>query len=288
MTSAGQQVILVAGASSGIGRAAAVALSARGHRVFGTSRDPSWVGMRGVDPVALEVTNDESVTRCVGEIIERAGRIDVVVYSAGFYVAGAAEETSPALATEQFEAYLFGAHRIVRAVLPTMRKQGCGRLIFMSSSAAVAAIPFHAFYSASKAALEHYADALRYEVEPFGIRVTCIQGTSVRTGAVAAARTAAPSITAYDPARTRVVARFQQTQRQGPAPTAFAAASVHATETRRLGPHYRVGAMAKTLPLLRHLLPDPIFRPLFGRTFDLGRASIRAIYDGPRAMPQQP
>jgi NAD(P)-dependent dehydrogenase (short-subunit alcohol dehydrogenase family) len=234
--------------------------------------------MRGVEPVALEVTDDESVTRCIDGIIERAGRIDVVVYSAGFYVADAAEETSAALAAEQFDVYLFGAHRIVRAVLPTMRKQRGGRLIFMSSSAAVAAIPFHAFYSASKAALEHYADALRYEIEPFGVRVTCIQGTSVRTGAVAAARSAERSITAYDPVRTAVVARFQQTQRQGPPPTAFAAAIVHATETRRLRPHYRVGAMAKTLPLLRHLLPDPIFRPLFARTFDLRKTPTRPSF----------
>jgi NAD(P)-dependent dehydrogenase (short-subunit alcohol dehydrogenase family) len=242
--------------------------------------------MRGVEPVALEVTDDESVTRCIGGIIERAGRIDVVVYSAGFYVAGAAEETPPALATEQFDAYLFGAHRIVRAVLPTMRKQGGGRLIFMSSSAAVAAIPFHAFYSASKVALEHYADALRYEVEPFGVRVTCIQGTSVRTSAVAAARAAAPSIPAYDPVRAGVVARFQQTQRQGPAPTAFAAAIVHATETRRLRPRYRVGAIAKTLPLLRQLLPDPIFRRLLGRTFDLRRAPTRTVDTRQRTMPR--
>lgn len=261
------RVVLVAGASSGIGRAAATALAERGHRVFGSSREPSRIDSPGVQPVPLDVTDDGSVSRCVADTIGRAGRIDALVYSAGFYLAGAAEETPPALAMAQLEAYLLGAHRMVRAVLPAMRQRNGGRLVFMSSSAAVAAIPFHSVYSASKAALEHYAEALRYEVEPFGVGVTCIQGTSVRTGAAAAARVAEPPIEAYEPVRTRVIARFQQAQREGPAPDALAAAIVRAVEAGRPRPRYRVGSVARALPLLRGLLPGPVFRPVFGRSF---------------------
>lgn len=233
------------------------------------------IDSRGVEPVALDVTDEESVRRCVANTIGRAGRIDALVYSAGFYVAGAAEETSAELAMAQFEAYLLGAHRMVRAVLPGMRDGRHGRLVFMSSSAAVAAIPFHSFYSASKAALEHYAEALRYEVEPFGVDVSCVQGTSVRTGAAAAARMAETPLAAYEPVRARVIAHFQRTQRQGPPPTAFAAAIAQAVETGRPRPHYRVGSLAKALPLMRALLLDPIFHPLFGHAFGIPRRGRR-------------
>ncbi|MBN6038338.1 SDR family NAD(P)-dependent oxidoreductase [Amycolatopsis sp. 195334CR] len=262
------RVVLVAGASSGIGRAAAVSLAGRGHRVFGSSR--GWPGEPppGVEPVTLDVTDDASVRECVDDVLHRAGRIDVLVYSAGCYVAGAAEETSPALALRQLDAYLLGAHRLVRAVLPAMRRQTAGRLIFMSSSAAVAAIPFHAVYSASKAALEGYVDAVRYEVAPFGVDATCVQGTSVRTGAADAALHAEP-LDSYAIARDAVVERFATTQRDGGPPTAFARTITRAVEARRLPPRYRVGIRAKALPALRALLPDAVFRRLFARKFGL-------------------
>lgn len=262
-----KKVILIAGASSGIGRAAAVALAARGHTVFGTSRDPSRVDMPGVTPLALEVGDDTSVSTCIEAVVRSAGRLDAVIYSAGFYVAGAAEETSTALATAQFDAYVIGAHRLVRSALPIMRRQGGGRIVLMSSTAAVAAIPFHAIYSASKAALEHYAEGLAYEVAPFGVGITCLQGTGVRTGAAGAVREAEEKIAAYEPARSRVLQSFRNQQTQGPPPQAFVSTLVHVVETKRLAPRYRVGRLAKLLPALRLLLPWPLFRRFFAAYF---------------------
>lgn len=267
--SSGSRVVLVAGASSGIGRATAVAAARRGHVVFGSSRDPRRVDSPGVRAVQLESTDERSVQGCVAEVLAVAGRLDAVVYSAGSYVAGAVEETSAELAIGQLEAYLLGAHRLVRAVLPAMREQRGGRLLFMSSSAAVAAIPFHAFYSASKAALERYADGLRYEVAPFGIEVACIQGTSVRTGAAAALRLPERRIEAYRTAGAPVIERFQQSQLTGPEPEAFAAAIVRAIEARSLRSTYRVGSAARSLPVLAALLPERVFRRAFGRYFGL-------------------
>ncbi|MFI6290827.1 SDR family NAD(P)-dependent oxidoreductase [Nonomuraea sp. NPDC050790] len=265
-------VVLVAGASSGVGREAARALALRGHQVYGSSRAPARVDVPGVVPVALEVADEGSVRACVDHVLDRHGRLDALVYSVGFYVAGAAEETSDELALAQLRAYLLGAHRLVRAVLPAMRAQAAGRLVLMSSTAAVAAIPFHSIYSASKAALSHYAEALRYEVAPFGVQVACVEATSVRTGAAAAMRESEP-IAGYEPVRTRVIDRFRRLQVDGPSPAPVAAGIVRAVESRRMRPVYRVGGQARMLPWLRAVLPHPLFRHLYGRYFHLTRTS---------------
>ncbi|MFI6538078.1 SDR family oxidoreductase [Nonomuraea sp. NPDC050547] len=263
-------VVLVAGASSGVGLETARALARRGHQVYGTSRVAARVDLPGVTPLALEAGDERSVRACVDHVLARHGRLDALVYSVGFYTAGAVEETSDELALAQLEAYLLGAHRLVRAVLPAMREQGAGRLVLMSSTAAVAAIPFHAIYSASKAALNHYAEALRDEVAPFGVRVTCVEATSVRTGAAVAMRESDP-IPGYEPVRTRVIERFRRLQLDGPSPVPVADGIVRAVEARRPRPVYRIGAQARMLPWLRAVLPDPVFRRLYGRFFHVSR-----------------
>jgi NAD(P)-dependent dehydrogenase (short-subunit alcohol dehydrogenase family) len=262
-----ERVVLVVGASSGIGRAAAELLAARGHLVFGSARQAARVGARGVQSVSLEVSDPDSIAQAVASVRTRAGRLDAVVYSAGFYVAGAAEETSDELAAAQFDVYFFGAHRVTRAVLPWMRAQGHGRLIYMSSSAAVAAVPFHALYSSSKAALEHYVEALRYETEPLGIRLACVQGTGVRTAAADRSCVAESSIPAYEPARGRVIEAFKQAQRRGSEPTTFAVAIAAAVEAKRMRPLYRVGNRARMLPYLKRVLPERVFRKQFVEFF---------------------
>lgn len=257
------KVVLVVGASSGIGRAAAQHLARRGHRVFGSARDAQRVDLEDVRGISLEVADASSVERAVAAVRSEAGRLDALVYSAGFYVAGAAEDTSEELAAQQFEVYFFGAHRVTRAVLPGMRAQGAGRLIYMSSTAAVAAIPFHALYSSSKAALEHYAEGLRYELEPLGIQVACIQGGGVRTGAAARVREAATSVLAYEPARSNALDAFRRMQQAGPPPTIYARVICQAVEARRMAVRYRAGPHARSLPLLRAALPDGLFRRAF-------------------------
>jgi NAD(P)-dependent dehydrogenase (short-subunit alcohol dehydrogenase family) len=269
-------VVLVVGASSGIGRAAAQKLAERGHRVFGSARNAERVDLADVQGISLEISDPASVRQALAEVTARAGRLDAVVYSAGFYIAGAVEETSDELAAEQFDVYFFGAHRLARAVLPVMRAQGHGRLIFMSSTAAVAAIPFHALYSSTKAALEHYVDGLRYETEPFGIQVACIQGGGVRTAAAGRRRSGAPVVPAYEPARSRALEAFKRMQETGPEPALFAEAICRALEAERMRPLYRAGPYAHSLPLLKAALPQRLFRLLFYRFFTRSTGALTA------------
>ncbi len=197
-TAARPPVVLVVGASSGIGRACAEVLYARGCRVYGTSRHAprALVEARTSDlapllrMIPLDVTSDGSVQAAVGLVLACEERIDAVVNCAGFGVAGAAELTTMDEAREQFETNFFGTVRVCQAVLPAMRQQGSGRILNISSIAGQIAIPFQAFYSASKFAVEGFTEALRMEVAPFGVKVVLIEPGDFRTGFTAARRMA--------------------------------------------------------------------------------------------------
>src|SRR2546422_6503660 len=169
------QTVLVTGASSGIGQATAQLLAERGHRVFGTTRKPGAAQASGFTMVGLDVRSDDSVRGCVDQVLSQAGRLDVLVNNAGYTLMGAAEETSVAEAKAQFETNFFGVVRMVNAVLPGMRAAGAGKIINISSLAGNTAIPFSAFYSATKFALEGYSESLWYEVSPFGISVSLVE-----------------------------------------------------------------------------------------------------------------
>lgn len=178
-------VIAVTGATSGMGKACAEGLSASGHRVYGTvfgvEMDPAWEAL----PYALipcDVTDQQDVEAFCGRIGDEAGRIDVLVNCAGFAFEGGVEDTTVEEAKSQFEVNLFGTHRIIREVLPVMRRQGGGKIITVSSFAGqVPAIPFQAFYSMSKKALDGLTEAIRTECRPFGIQATSINPGDVKT-----------------------------------------------------------------------------------------------------------
>lgn len=168
------QAILVTGTSSGFGRAIAERLARDGHRVFATTRGAGTAAL-GATHVTLDVTDEASVACCVAAVLDAAGRIDVLINNAGLGIAGAIEDTSEDEAHAQLDTNFFGLHRVCRAVLPHMRKQGRGHIINMSSLAGQIAIPFQGFYSASKFAIEGYSEALRMEVRCFGVHVSMIE-----------------------------------------------------------------------------------------------------------------
>jgi short-subunit dehydrogenase len=173
---------LVTGASSGIGKAAAHALAAAGFQVVGTSRASSRVTpVDGVTFVDLDVTVDESVTTVVQQVIERFGRIDVLVNNAGVGTAGAAEESSVAQAQGIFDINVFGLIRMTKAVLPHMRAQGHGRIINLSSVLGFIPQPYMAVYVASKHAVEGYSESLDHEVREHGVRVLLVQPAYTHT-----------------------------------------------------------------------------------------------------------
>src|SRR6202163_1651139 len=173
------RVVLVTGASSGIGACCAAYLSERGYRVYGASR--SATAPPNVVPLAMDVTNDASVSQAIITVLAREGRLDVLVNNAGFGMVGAVEDTSVEEAVAQFEVNFFGMFRVCRAVLPLLRRQGAGYIVNIGSIGGLIAIPYQGLYSASKFALEGLSESLRLEAKPFGIRVVLVEPGDFRT-----------------------------------------------------------------------------------------------------------
>jgi NAD(P)-dependent dehydrogenase (short-subunit alcohol dehydrogenase family) len=254
------RVVLVTGASDGIGRASADLLARTGWAVTGASRrgtgGPGWAGM------VLNVDDDDAVRAGVSEVIAAQGRLDAVVAAAGWGVAGAVEHTALAEAKAQFETNFWGCVRTVQAVLPQLRAQGGGRIVLISSLGGVLGIPFQAFYSASKFALEGLAESLAYEVEPFGVHVTLVQPGNIRTGFTAARKMAATAADdpVYGAALTKAVRVMERDELNG-APAADVAAVVQRVlQARRPPRRVTAGKAAERVSVLaKRVLPFRVF-----------------------------
>jgi NAD(P)-dependent dehydrogenase (short-subunit alcohol dehydrogenase family) len=258
-----RKVVLVTGAGSGIGQATATLLADGGYRVFGTSRDGAGPAGAPYAMLPLELSSDESARHCVGSVLDEAGRIDVLFNNAGFGVIGAIEETRLDQAQAQMEVFLFGVHRMIRAVLPSMRARRSGQIINMSSSAATLAVPFAGLYSAGKQAMAGYTAALRQEVRGFGIAVCYLEATAIRTEAAEEAMIAADRIEAYEPLRDRAIRDFRDAIREGRDPAIVARAVRRIVETRDPRLVYRVDGKAKLLPILKAVAPARLWDTVF-------------------------
>ena len=185
-------VVLVVGASSGIGRTCALLLARERHWVFGTTRHSAGdiaadlrrdVGSDArLDVLSLDVGDPRSVDSAIDAVLARAGRLDAVVHCAGFGIAGAIEDTADDEAEAILQTNCLGVLRVCRAALPSMRAQKAGKLVDISSIAGRVALPFQGLYSATKFAVEGLCEALRLEVRRFGISVTVVEPGDFRTG----------------------------------------------------------------------------------------------------------
>ena len=178
------KVILITGASSGMGYQTARILAEQGHRVYGAARRVEKIeelAPYGVQALRLDITDEQSVTQVVQTLIEREGRIDVLINNAGYGYFGAIEDVPISDAKHQFEVNIFGLARITQEVLPYMRAQKSGRIVNLASVAGHVTLAFGAWYNATKYALEAFSDALRMEVKPFGIDVVIIEPGAIRT-----------------------------------------------------------------------------------------------------------
>lgn len=185
-------IAVITGASSGIGRATARQLADKGYKVYDLSR--SEKPQDGVEHLSCDVTKRDTIDTAIKHISEAEGRIDVLVLCAGMGVAGSVEFTKEEEMQRQFDVNVYGPIRVVQSALPLMRtqaKQGKerGRIVFVSSMAAVFSIPFQAMYSATKSALNAFAFALKNELKAYDITVSCVLPGNVNTGFGAARRT---------------------------------------------------------------------------------------------------
>ena len=178
------KVILITGASSGIGYETALKLAQQGHKVYGAARRVERMEPlrdSGVVPIQMDVTDEASMVAGVRQIIDTEGRIDVLINNAGYGYLGAIENVPIEEARRQLEVNLFGLARLTQLVLPHMRRQHSGRIINTSSIAGKTVMLFGGWYNVSKYAVEAFSDALRMEVKPFGIKVSIIEPSGIKT-----------------------------------------------------------------------------------------------------------
>ena len=262
------KVVLVTGGSSGIGYAICSRLAAMGHTVYGTSRKPAE-DPKGWHLIALDITDEESVRKAVAEVLAQEHHIDVVVNNAGVGIQGAVEDTEVQLAQQLFDANLFGAHRVCRAVLPGMRDRRSGLIINVSSIAANFGLPYRAFYSASKAALDRYSEALRIELKPFGVKVVTVQPGEFKTN-IAGRRLRPETISApYQKGYARAMEILGGSLHYSRDPDELAQVVAQVISTARPKTVYRVAQGKQKLSvLLKKLLPGHAFERLVGKHYE--------------------
>ncbi len=267
MTASEKRVVLITGASSGMGKETAIALARKGHVVYGAARRVSMMGdllAAGGYAVELDVTNETQVRSVTARVLQEAGRIDVLINNAGYAVYGAVEDTSLDDARRQFEVNLFGAAALTRAVLPAMRAQRSGRIINITSMGGKLHSPLGAWYHASKHALEGWSDCLRVETAMFGIDVVIVEPGIVATefGSVLEQPMLARSGPGAYGAMTRSVAEATRASydKGGASPASVVANTISkAISARRPKTRYVVGKYARPLLFMRRWLSDRLF-----------------------------
>ena len=257
------KVILITGASSGIGFDAAEAFARQGHRVYAAARRVERMEplkALGVVPLRMDVTDSASMEAGVQAVLEAEGRIDALVHNAGYGYFGAIENVPLEDARRQLEVNVFGLARLCQLVLPSMRKQGSGRIVNISSVAGKAVLYFGGWYHVSKYSVEALSDALRMEVKPFGIDVSIIEPGGIKTdwGLIAADHLAESSKgTPYEQEGIREAKTMHKAYsiRLLSNPSVVTRAISRAVNSRRPRTRYRIGFGARTLVFLHALLP---------------------------------
>ncbi|WP_330175036.1 oxidoreductase [Streptomyces sp. NBC_01498] len=264
---------LVTGASSGIGEATALKLDSLGYTVYGAARRTERLhelADRGIRPMAMDVTDDDSLRAGVDRVIAETGRVDVLVNSAGYGSYGAIEDVSMEEARYQFDVNVFGALRLTQLVLPQMRAQRGGTIVNITSMGGKIYTPFGGWYHGTKFALEALSDCLRLETKPFGIDVVVIEPGGVATewsGNTADRLEESSGVGAYaKPAKaTAASLRSEALAKRNSPPTVIADTIAKAVTARRPKTRYPTGSGARPLIALKAILPDRAFDTLISR-----------------------
>jgi len=256
------KVILVTGASSGLGLATAKALAAQGHTVYGTSRDIKRFSDVPFNPLQMDVTDDASVNAAVAQVIKAHGGIDVLVNNAGNGITGPLYAMPVEAAKKQFEVNFFGVVRVSSAVLPGMIEKGSGLVINISSLAGLFGLPYQGLYSASKFAIEGYSESLRMELQNTGVKVTVLNPGDFKTD-FTGNREKLPFTLNNAKLKAEfdaAVTAMEKDESIGASPDKLAAKIVSIVNKSKPAHSYLVGAIGQTIvPTLKAILPGGMF-----------------------------
>lgn len=246
------KTLVITGGSSGIGKATASLFAERGWRVFELSRHGKTQG--NITHVDCDVCSEESCKTAIAEMFRQTDVIDVVISNAGYGISGSVEFTQMNAVEHQMDVNFLGAVRFTQAVLPQLRAQKYGRIIYTSSVAAILAVPFQSFYSASKAAINAYALALANEVREFGISVSVMMPGDVSTGFTDARDKSTAGEEVYSHAR-KAITTMEHDERAGMQPIQMAKLFYHIATCHSPRPQYIGGFSYRVLCFLERLLP---------------------------------
>lgn len=271
--------ILITGCSSGIGEATALRLVQAGHTVYATARNSSTLtalARAGAITRDLDVTDEESMRAVVDEIVAEHCRVGALVNNAGYGAYGAVEDTPMDAVRKQFDTNVFGMARMIQLALPSMRAAGRGRIINISSMGGRLTFPFGGYYHASKHAVEAMSDALRFEVNPFGINVSIVEPGLITTrfGNTAASTlsTSTPEGSPYRAATATLdksMSKSYESRLMTAGPDAVAKAIEHAVSARRPRTRYVITPAARSLITIRALTPGRAWDRIVGGVFGM-------------------
>lgn len=267
-----KKVILITGVSSGFGKHTAEQLAARGHIVYGTIRRECEVSSL-VNVVKMDLTDITTVKKAVETVVEKEGRIDVLINNAGMHTGGPAETTPPEYIRLQMDTNFFGMVMLTKEVLPVMRKQGGGTIINISSIGGLMGLPFQPYYSAAKFATEGFSEALRLEVKQFNIKVVLINPGDFNTSNTANRRKFLAQTGQEDPYHdqfTRTLAIIEKCETNGLSPEILARKMVKIAESEKPKQRYIIASFDQKLSvLLKKLIPGKWFMMILGNYYKI-------------------
>ena len=262
-----RKTVLITGASSGIGRAAAIELSQKGYNVYAGARRMDRMHdleRLGIHTVKLDVTDENSMVSCVNEIFEREGSIDILINNAGYGSYGAVEDVPLSEGRYQMEVLLFGAARLIQLVLPNMREQRYGKIVNVTSMGGRIWTMLGAWYHAGKFAVEGFSNSLRIETKPFGIDVIVVEPGGIKTewGDISADHLEEYSFSGAYAGSARSYAAMLRKQYSGDGlsrPELIARTISKAISARRPRTRYLVGFSAKPMIWIKNIFGDRFF-----------------------------
>jgi short-subunit dehydrogenase len=258
------KTIFITGASSGIGKSIAFHLHQKNYKVYGTSRNPKYYPNLPFSLLKMDVRNHESIQKCIDFVLEKEGKIDILINNAGIGITGALEEIPQNEIENQFQTNLFGPIAVIKAILPSMREQKNGLVINITSIAGYMGLPFRSLYSASKGALQLLTEGLRMELKPFDIEVINVAPGDFDTD-IASRRFHAPAHknSPYFTMYNKMLEKINCDVNKGANPKILAQRIEQIIVNKNRKINYKVGGfLEKFSIILKRILPDKIFEKI--------------------------